>query len=501
MVVATAAFSILLDRAQLAAGCVAWLPARSSRPRLPPAPRSCSQTGRSCRWRRSWPPSRAVSAESPVSARCSARASGSSSPSTSTRTRPDARSGRIAAAGTLSGLVGALIADRIATLFGDDRDVPRARRAQRRVRVAGVDAGARDDGEHAAAFSEMADDEAMQAGSLLDATAHLAAASPGSGLRALTERPYLRNLAALRAPQHDGRHARRLRVQGAGGRRCRTRRALLRFFAVYYAATALIALARPGLCRPGHGARELGLALTTEHAVAGLLSVGGLAALAFPGIWSVAARQRQRVGVPRIALPHRLRDLLHAGAAGREARREVAHRRRLRPARRRARRRADQPRDPAAARSRIHYNAMIAIAVVCGALALIVARQLNRGYIQTLERSLIDRAVELDLSNVEDLTTRTAMLKTRHLLDADDAPCRPQEGVAETGHPDRRPRSAAHPRAPLAQPRPRACACSARRRACRPRSSRTSSRCSPGTRSPKRPCARCGKPRKIGSAI
>jgi hypothetical protein len=36
---------------------------------------------------------------------------------------------------------------------------------------------------------------------------------------------------------------------------------------------------------------------------------------------------------------------------------------------------------------------------------MLVARRLNHGYIQTLERSLRHRAVELDLSDVEDLTT------------------------------------------------------------------------------------------------
>jgi hypothetical protein len=45
-------------------------------------------------------------------------------------------------------------------------------------------------------------------------------------------------------------------------------------------------------------------------------------------------------------------------------------------------------------------------------VAIVVARRLSQGYIQTLERSLLNRAVELDLSDVEDITTRTAMLRT-----------------------------------------------------------------------------------------
>ena len=51
-------------------------------------------------------------------------------------------------------------------------------------------------------------------------------------------------------------------------------------------------------------------------------------------------------------------------------------------------------------------------AIACSAAALVVARRLNRGYIETLERNLLNRALELDLSDVEDVTTRTVMLRT-----------------------------------------------------------------------------------------
>ena len=40
------------------------------------------------------------------------------------------------------------------------------------------------------------------------------------------------------------------------------------------------------------------------------------------------------------------------------------------------------------------------------------ASRLNRGYIDALEKGLLQRAVDLDLADVEDLTTRTAMLRT-----------------------------------------------------------------------------------------
>ncbi len=58
------------------------------------------------------------------------------------------------------------------------------------------------------------------------------------------------------------------------------------------------------------------------------------------------------------------------------------------------------------------YSAILIAAVGCSAIAIFVARRLSTGYIQTLERSLLDRAVELDLSDVEDITTRTAVIRT-----------------------------------------------------------------------------------------
>ena len=58
------------------------------------------------------------------------------------------------------------------------------------------------------------------------------------------------------------------------------------------------------------------------------------------------------------------------------------------------------------------YSAILIGAIACSAAALVVARRLNRGYIETLERNLLNRALELDLSDVEDVTTRTVMLRT-----------------------------------------------------------------------------------------
>jgi hypothetical protein len=50
--------------------------------------------------------------------------------------------------------------------------------------------------------------------------------------------------------------------------------------------------------------------------------------------------------------------------------------------------------------------------VVCSVLALVASRSLTHGYVKTLEQSLQHRAVEIDLSDAEDFTTRTVVLRT-----------------------------------------------------------------------------------------
>jgi hypothetical protein len=56
--------------------------------------------------------------------------------------------------------------------------------------------------------------------------------------------------------------------------------------------------------------------------------------------------------------------------------------------------------------------AMLVLAIVASGVALFFAARLNRGYIGALERSLLNRAVELELADVTDMTTRSVMLKT-----------------------------------------------------------------------------------------
>ncbi|HEY6359764.1 MAG TPA: hypothetical protein VIX63_01605, partial [Vicinamibacterales bacterium] len=75
-----------------------------------------------------------------------------------------------------------------------------------------------------------------------------------------------------------------------------------------------------------------------------------------------------------------------------------------------------------------HYNIILFITIVCSGMAILVASRLNRGYVQTLERSLLNRAVEVDLSEIEDLTTRTVMLRTLRGGFATDRPASTMQG-------------------------------------------------------------------------
>jgi ATP:ADP antiporter, AAA family len=323
--------------------------------------------------------------------------------------------GRIGAAGTLSGLIGALVADRIAATFGMTMMLPLLAALnlvcawQTRVLANATATSARKQQPDAADADTDAD--AMQAGSMLDATAHLAVSSPRSGLRALAETPYLRNLAAFVLLSTMGAtlvdYLFKAEAVEAFGRE----EMLLRFFAIYYAATALLSLivqvfaGAPALAR-------LGIGLTTSTPPLALCA-GGIGALVVPGLWSVVAMRGGesvfrgslfRTGYEVFYTPvppeekraakslidvgfDRLGDALGAALISLALLLPVA----------------------------TQYNTMLVWAILSAAVALVIAQRLNRGYIHTLERSLVNRAVELDLSDIDDLTTRTAILKTRTL--------------------------------------------------------------------------------------
>ena len=301
--------------------------------------------------------------------------------------------GRIAGVGTLTGLAGALVAERVAVMVGVTAMLPL-------LAVLNIFC--------AWQIRRLAQSAPPSKQTLEAAPADLAAASPQSGLHVLTQTPYLRNLAALVLLGTIGAaladyifKAQAVETFGRGD-------SLLRFFALYYAGVSLLSF----LVQTTSSAlalERLGLGLTASTPSIAL-TAGGLVGLLLPGL-AGALIARTGESVLRGSLFRTGYEIFYTPIPAEEKR---------------------------AAKSIIdvgfdrlgdavggvlvrlllllpatqHYGAILLSAVACSVVAIVVARRLSTGYIQTLERSLLDRAVELDLSDVEDITTRTAVIRT-----------------------------------------------------------------------------------------
>jgi ATP/ADP translocase len=334
--------------------------------------------------------------------------------------------GQIAGVGTLSGLAGALVAERVASLYGvasmlpvlaalsllsawQVRRLARLRAARDTVAVPRPDAppGEPAPGAAGRVHEPLPRGGPEQDGSIEGAT-DLLADSPQSGLRALAQTAYLRNLAAIVFLGTVGAvlvdyvfKVRAVEAFGQGD-------TLLGFFAAYYAATSLVAFVIQ-TTSSRFALERLGLALTTSTPSIAL-ALGGLAGIAFPGI-SGAILARSGESVFRGSLFRTGYELFFTPLPSSEKRAaksiiDVGF---------------DRLGDaiggvairlllllPLAA----PQSVILAAAAACGVAALLVARQLNRGYVQTLERSLINRAIELDLDEVRDVTTRSTIFRT-----------------------------------------------------------------------------------------
>jgi hypothetical protein len=310
------------------------------------------------------------------------------------------RFGQIAGVGTLSGLAGALVAERVAALAGIEAMLPVLAVISlvcawqlRRLAASTQAHAARDAGDRAP---------------------ELAAEAPASGLKVLARTAYLRNLAALvllgtvSATLVD--YAFKVQAVETLGRGDD----LLRFFAIYYAATNLLAFA----VQTGLGAaslERLGLAVTSSTPSLALLA-GTAGALVAPGLQGMLVA-RGAESVFRGSLFRTAYEIFYTPVPSSEKRAAKAI--------------VDVGFDrlgdaiggglipllllfPASRQ----YAAILIAAALCSAAALAVTRLLNRGYIAALERSLVNRALELELGDVQDTTTRTVMLRALKLRPA-----------------------------------------------------------------------------------
>ena len=300
--------------------------------------------------------------------------------------------GQIAAGGTFGGLLGGLLAERVAVMFGVGAMLPVlailnlvcAWQVRRLVPAPTSQPQ----------FKEF--------------SAELTPEPAWSGVRVLAETPYLRHLALLvllgsasAALIDYAFKAQAVETLGTG-------ETLLRFFGAYYAIVSLATFAvQTSTSR--FALERFGLAFTTATPSIALLG-GSIGALAAPGLaGAIVARGSEsvfrgslfRAGYEVFYTPiptaekRAAKSIIDVGfdrigdAVGGSAVRFVLT---LAP--------------------QVQYSVILFLALLGSAAAAAVSSRLNRGYVQTLERNLRGRAVELDLSNVQDLTTRTTMLKT-----------------------------------------------------------------------------------------
>jgi ATP:ADP antiporter, AAA family len=287
------------------------------------------------------------------------------------------RFGQLAGAGTLGGLLSALVAERVAALFGTPAMLPLLAVLQfasaALVRSLAVGTNARP--------------EAVPAVSA-------AAAPVRSGLRVIAEAPYLRHLAALVLLGTTGAalvdylfkvHA--VETFGRGDQ-------LLRFFAIYYAGTSILTfLIQTSSSRVMLERFGLGLSTSTPSFALLLGSIGGLLV---PGFGSLVLA-RGGESIFRSSLFRAGYELFYTPIPADEKRAaksliDVAFDR-LGDAVGGGLVRLTIVLLPA-----IQAPAILSLAFACSAGAVFAASRLNRGYISTLASSLKHHALGLDIS-------------------------------------------------------------------------------------------------------
>ena len=303
------------------------------------------------------------------------------------------RFGSIAAAGTLGGVAGGLLAERVATLGGIGVMLPV---------LAALSLAC------AVAISRLPRSAELPiARRAVELPAEMAPDAPRSGLRVLGSTPYLRHLAilvllttmaAVLLDYEFKLHA--VAVFGRGEN-------LLRFFAVYYAAISLVTFVVQA-SSSRLILETFGLTVATAMPSVAVI-LGGIGGLLVPGLASaLIARGGQTVlrgSLFRSAYETFYTPVASADKRAAKSLIDVSF---------------DKLGDAAGAgvvsasqslALASQDRVLLGAAVLCSALALVVSTRLRHGYVATLQRSLLSRAVELDLTEVHDALTRTVALQ------------------------------------------------------------------------------------------
>ncbi|HEU4333469.1 MAG TPA: hypothetical protein VFT32_03155, partial [Candidatus Eisenbacteria bacterium] len=319
--------------------------------------------------------------------------------------------GRVAAGGTVGGLAGGILAERVGSALDVGTMLPflsalhfAAAALVWRLRGAAPPLHDRRPEETAGL-----EDAATPLPPLGGAAPTVAAVTTESGVRVLRTSAYLRTLVSLvlLVTVSEGLIDWVFKARAAAS--MVRGEELLRLFAAFYTGVGLLtvvvqaALSRPALERLG-----VARSIAVFPAVVGL---GGLGAIAWPGLPSaLGLRASESV----------LSNSLYRGGY------EVL----FTPVPPRAKRAVKTIVDVGAARAGDFLGAclvqaallaigvsgaplvLLLVVVALSAAAIVVALRLHAGYVRSLEQGLLSRAVHLDLSEVHDVTTRTMVLQS-----------------------------------------------------------------------------------------
>ncbi len=298
--------------------------------------------------------------------------------------------GKIAAGGTMGGLIGGLMAERISTLGEIGPMFPALAAIHL---ICGV------------LILVVREEERQRSGSDADSGMF-------SGVGVIAQTPYLRTLVALVLLVTVSEvlidyvlKARAVVAFGEGA-------ALLRFFALFYTGISLLTVIVQALASRV-ALQRLGLTRTVALLPTGV-ALGSAGAVLVPGLFSVVVARgvesvvRQglyRAGYELLFTPVtprqkraakalvdvgvvRLGDIVGSGLV------QLA----------------------LVALAAAALNVLLGAAIAVSVVGVIVALRLTRGYIQALEKSLLSRAIHLDLDEVADVVTRSTMLQSAGTL-------------------------------------------------------------------------------------
>lgn len=205
---------------------------------------------------------------------------------------------------------------------------------------------------------------------------------------------------------------------------------LLRFFGLYYTGTSLLTFLMQTfavrLC-----VKHAGLAVTTGTLPAAV-AVGSLTSLAFPGFPALSVIRGAEI-VIRGSLYRSAYELFYVAVA---------------PADKRAVKSlidvgADRAGDAIGsagvslmlAMSPRHHWQILALASGVSMIAFYFAARLRRGYLHALEKSLVDRGIELDPSLAEDSATHSVLMRSIEMPDAPFVAAPPRTALAPKASP------------------------------------------------------------------